>query len=251
MRRTSHSDSGCAGQVLLRMARRADRLSRESQGAPRAKGLDYARFLQDPDVDQYHFIARTSSTFTRFLAAMLKFAGAPYKVPDNVFVHVSSRLRREDVEVARHGISPDVYLDLGLDPSGCATTSPQSSTTRRDLDFNPTIFWHGSTATDRKYSTSQSGRNVHHAHFDGGLSLRAPETGTSRNAWLDDDRLERQDEIATGTRRASSARSCASHAHRRSRERALRQANPGSWRRPARRDALQTYAPMRSMRFAP
>ena len=45
-----HSDSRCAGQVFLRLARRADRLPRQLQELLRARqGIDFAAFLADPD----------------------------------------------------------------------------------------------------------------------------------------------------------------------------------------------------------
>ncbi len=52
--------------------------------------------------------ARTSSTSTRCSGRRCsKFAGAPYKVPDNVLrARLHHLLRREDVEVARHGHQP-------------------------------------------------------------------------------------------------------------------------------------------------
>ena len=52
------------------------------------RGIGFAPFLQDPDLEQVHFIGKDIVYFhTLFWPAMLKFAGAPYKVPDNVFVH--------------------------------------------------------------------------------------------------------------------------------------------------------------------
>ncbi|MEO5766319.1 MAG: methionine--tRNA ligase, partial [Casimicrobiaceae bacterium] len=54
----------------------------------RATGVDFEAFLQDPDVEQVHFIGKDIVYFhTLFWPAMLKFAGAPYKVPDRVYVH--------------------------------------------------------------------------------------------------------------------------------------------------------------------
>ena len=51
------------------------------------------------------------------LVAMLKFAGAPYRVPDNVYVHGFLTALGEKMSKSRGtGISPDVYLDLGLYP---------------------------------------------------------------------------------------------------------------------------------------
>src|SRR6185369_11114250 len=48
----------------------------------------FEAFLQDPQVDQYHFIGKDIIYFhTLFWPAMLEFAGKPYRPPTNVFVH--------------------------------------------------------------------------------------------------------------------------------------------------------------------
>ncbi len=104
-----HPDPGCAGQVLLRLARRADRLPRRAQellrcGKRDAASVDFEEFLARSDTEQVHFIGKDIIYFhTLFWPAMLKFAGAPYKVPDHVYVHgFITVVGREDVQVARH-----------------------------------------------------------------------------------------------------------------------------------------------------
>ena len=104
-----HPDPRRAGQVLLRLARRADRLPREPQGASRAStGVDFAAFLQSPDVEQYHFIGKDIVYFhTLFWPAMLEVRrravqGAGQRLRPRLH-HVP---RREDVEVARHRHQP-------------------------------------------------------------------------------------------------------------------------------------------------
>src|ERR1700722_2532756 len=48
----------------------------------------FEQFLADPATEQIHFIGKDIIYFhTLFWPAMLKFAGAPYKVPDNIHVH--------------------------------------------------------------------------------------------------------------------------------------------------------------------
>ena len=81
-------------------------------------GIDFAAFLQDPAVEQVHWIGKDIIYFhTLFWPAMLKFAGAPYKVPDSVHVHGFITVNGEKMSKSRGtGISPDDYLDLGLDP---------------------------------------------------------------------------------------------------------------------------------------
>src|SRR5690349_10142127 len=107
------------------------------------RGLDFARFLQDPNVDQYHFIGKDIVYFhTLFWPAMLKFAGAPYKVPDNIFVHGFITFSGEKMSKSRGtGISPDVYLDLGLNPEWLRYyIAAKLNAKVEDLDFNPEDF---------------------------------------------------------------------------------------------------------------
>ena len=106
-------------------------------------GLDFAEFLQSPDVDQYHFIGKDIVYFhTLFWPAMLKFAGAPYKVPDNVFVHGFLTALGEKMSKSRGtGISPSLYLDLGLNPEWLRYYLAAKLNARvEDLDFNPDDF---------------------------------------------------------------------------------------------------------------
>src|SRR5689334_18547421 len=73
---------------------------------------------------------------------MLKFAGAPYKVPDNVFVHGFITFSGEKMSKSRGtGISPDVYLDLGLDAEWLRYYIAAKLNGRvEDLDFSPDDF---------------------------------------------------------------------------------------------------------------
>jgi methionyl-tRNA synthetase len=107
------------------------------------RGIDFARFLQDPDVDQYHFIGKDIVYFhTLFWPAMLKFSGAPYKVPDHVYVHGFITFSGEKMSKSRGtGISPDVYLDLGLNPEWLRYyLAAKLNAKVEDLDFNPDDF---------------------------------------------------------------------------------------------------------------
>src|SRR4029078_1299910 len=106
-------------------------------------GMYFAQFLQSTDVDQYHFIGKDIVYFhTLFWPAMLKFAGAPYKVPDNVFVHRFITASGEKMSKSRGtGVSPDVYLDLGLDPEWLRYYIAAKLNDRvEDIDFNPDDF---------------------------------------------------------------------------------------------------------------
>ncbi len=106
-------------------------------------GIDFAGFLQDPGVRQYHFIGKDIVYFhTLFWPAMLEFAGPPYKVPDNVFVHGFINVSGEKMSKSRGtGISPDVYLDLGLNPEWLRYYIAAKLNDRvEDIDFNPDDF---------------------------------------------------------------------------------------------------------------
>ncbi|HEX9301373.1 MAG TPA: methionine--tRNA ligase [Casimicrobiaceae bacterium] len=108
-----------------------------------AKGVDFGAFLQDPAVDQYHFIGKDIVYFhTLFWPAMMKFAGAPYKVPTNVFVHGFLTALGEKMSKSRGtGISPDYYLDLGLDAEWLRYyIAAKLNDKVEDIDFNPEDF---------------------------------------------------------------------------------------------------------------
>jgi methionyl-tRNA synthetase len=82
------------------------------------KGLDFEKFLQDPQTEQIHFIGKDIIVFhTLFWPAMLKFAGKPYKVPDHVYVHGFITVSGDKMSKSRGtGISPLRYLELGMNP---------------------------------------------------------------------------------------------------------------------------------------
>jgi methionyl-tRNA synthetase len=107
------------------------------------RGVDFAAFLADPALEQVHFIGKDIVYFhTLFWPAMLKFAGAPYKVPDRVHVHGFITFSGEKMSKSRGtGVSPDVYLDLGLDPEWLRYYLAAKLNSRvEDLDFNPDDF---------------------------------------------------------------------------------------------------------------
>jgi methionyl-tRNA synthetase len=107
------------------------------------RGVDFADFLADPALEQVHFIGKDIIYHhTLFWPAMLKFAGAPYKVPDRVHVHGFITFSGEKMSKSRGtGISPDVYLDLGLDPEWLRYYLAAKLNSRvEDLDFNPDDF---------------------------------------------------------------------------------------------------------------
>ena len=81
-------------------------------------GIDFEKFLADPETEQIHFIGKDIIYFhTLFWPAMLKFAGQPYKVPDNIYVHGFITVSGEKMSKSRGtGISPLRYLDIGMNP---------------------------------------------------------------------------------------------------------------------------------------
>jgi methionyl-tRNA synthetase len=105
--------------------------------------IAFGAFLQSPDVDQYHFIGKDIVYHhTLFWPAMLKFAGVPYKVPDNVFVHGFLTALGEKMSKSRGtGISPGYYLDLGLDAEWLRYyIAAKLNAKVEDIDFNPDDF---------------------------------------------------------------------------------------------------------------
>ena len=109
----------------------------------RGRGIDFAAFLADPAVEQIHFIGKDIIYFhTLFWPAMLKFAGAPYKVPDNVYVHGFITFSGDKMSKSRGtGISPDHYLDAGLDPEWLRYYIAAKLNGRvEDIEFNPEDF---------------------------------------------------------------------------------------------------------------
>ena len=146
------------------------------------QGLDFARFLQSPDVDQYHFIGKDIIYFhTLFWPAMLKFAGIPYKVPDNVFVHGFITFSGEKMSKSRGtGLSPDFYLDLGLDPEWLRYYLAAKLNARvEDLDFNPDDFIArvNSDLIGKYVNIASRAASFVTRHFDGRLSQRPRDAG--------------------------------------------------------------------------
>ncbi len=90
----------------------------------------FAQFLQDPATSSsIHFIGKDIVYFhTLFWPAMLKFAGAPYKVPTNVFVHgfIDRRRARRCRSRAAPASAPTSTSTSASIPNGCAITSRPS-----------------------------------------------------------------------------------------------------------------------------
>ena len=159
------------------------------------QGVDFARFLEDPAVEQYHFIGKDIVYFhTLFWPAMLEFAGKPYKAPDNVFVHGFITFQNEKMSKSRGtGISPEVYLELGLDAEWLRYYLAAKLNDRvEDLDFNPDDFVArvNSDLVGKYVNIASRAATFITRHFNGELSLRSPDAahfkeraGSTTLAW--------------------------------------------------------------------
>ena len=106
-------------------------------------GIDFEKFLADPATEQIHFIGKDIIYFhTLFWPAMLKFAGAPYKTPNHVYVHGFIQVGGEKMSKSRGtGISPLRYLDIGMNPEWLRYyIAAKLNGSVEDIEFNPDDF---------------------------------------------------------------------------------------------------------------
>lgn len=106
------------------------------------QGLDYAAYMADPALEQYHFIGKDIITFhSLFWPAMLHFSGR--KVPDNVFVHGFMTVNNgEKMSKSRGtGLDPLKYLSLKMNPEWLRYyLAAKLSARNEDIDFNAEDF---------------------------------------------------------------------------------------------------------------
>ena len=106
------------------------------------RGQDYAAYLAQPDLEQYHFIGKDIVTFhTLFWPAMLHFSGR--KAPTNVFVHGFLTVNNgEKMSKSRGtGLDPLKYLSLGMNPEWLRYyLAAKLSARNEDIDFNADDF---------------------------------------------------------------------------------------------------------------
>ena len=106
------------------------------------RGEDYAAYMADPALEQFHFIGKDIVTFhTLFWPAMLKFSGR--KTPDSVFVHGFLTVNNgEKMSKSRGtGLDPLKYLSLGMNPEWLRYyLAAKLSARNEDIDFNPDDF---------------------------------------------------------------------------------------------------------------
>src|SRR5438876_1182336 len=101
------------------------------------------RFLAAPDTEHIHLIRNDIIySHTLFWPAMLKFAGAPYRVPNHVYVHGFITVSGEKMSKSRGtGISPLRYLDLGMNAEWLRYyIAAKLNASVEDIDFNPDDF---------------------------------------------------------------------------------------------------------------
>ncbi len=107
-------------------------------------GIDFEKFLADPQTEQIHFIGKDIIYFhTLFWPAMLEFAGKPYKTSKlYVYVHGFIQLGGEKMSKSRGtGLSPLRYLDVGMNSEWLRYyIAAKLNGSVEDIDFNPDDF---------------------------------------------------------------------------------------------------------------
>jgi len=113
------------------------------KAAAHGERRSFTDFLAAPDTEQIHFIGKDIIYFhTLFWPAMLKFAGAPYRIPDHVYVHGFITVSGEKMSKSRGtGLSPLRYLELGMNAEWLRYyIAAKLNANVEDLDFNPDDF---------------------------------------------------------------------------------------------------------------
>jgi methionyl-tRNA synthetase len=160
-----------------------------ASGKARANGepRSFEEFLAAPDTRQIHFIGKDIIYFhTLFWPAMLKFAGAPYKVPDHVYVHGFITVSGEKMSKSRGtGISPLRYLDIGMNPEWLRYyIAAKLNANVEDLDFNPDDFVArvNSDLIGKYVNIASRAANFITRHFDGALAYEGDVEALRRQA---------------------------------------------------------------------
>ena len=110
---------------------------------PSRTAQSFDEFLDDPKVEQVHFIGKDILYFhALFWPAMLHFSGC--KTPSAVNVHGHLTVNGQKMSKTRgNGIDPLKYLDLGLDPEWMRYYMATKLNSRvEDADFNSEDFTH-------------------------------------------------------------------------------------------------------------
>jgi len=147
----------------------------------------FQEFLSAPDTKQIHFIGKDIIYFhTLFWPAMLQFAGAPYKVPDHVYVHGFITVSGEKMSKSRGtGISPLRYLDIGMNPEWLRYyIAAKLNSNVEDLDFNPDDFVArvNSDLVGKYVNIASRAANFIGRYFDGALAYSGGTEALQRQA---------------------------------------------------------------------
>ncbi|MBS7779028.1 methionine--tRNA ligase [Acidovorax sp. CCYZU-2555] len=106
------------------------------------RGEDYAAYMADEKLEQYHFIGKDIVTFhTLFWPAMLKFSGR--KTPTQIFVHGFLTVNNgEKMSKSRGtGLDPLKYLSLAMNPEWLRYyLAAKLNGRNEDIDFNREDF---------------------------------------------------------------------------------------------------------------
>jgi methionyl-tRNA synthetase len=139
-------------------------------------GVNFAEFLSARDLEQIHFIGKDIIYFhTLFWPVLLKFAGAPYRVPDHVYVHGFITVSGEKMSKSRGtGISPLRYLAVGMNPEWLRYyIAAKLNGSVEDLDFNPDDFIArvNSDLVGKYVNIASRAANFITQHFNGALNF--------------------------------------------------------------------------------
>ena len=163
--------------------------------------------MADPAVEQIHFIGKDIIYFhTLFWPAMLHFSGR--KVPDRIYVHGFITLSGEKMSKSRGtGISPLRYLELGMNPEWLRYyIAAKLNAHVEDIEFNPDDFLArvNSDLVGKYVNIASRAAELHPEALRGRAALRGDRAARCSTA-----QRGRRNGRATATRRANSARRCA------------------------------------------
>ena len=152
------------------------------------RGLDFAKFLSAANTEQIHFIGKDIIYFhTLFWPAMLKFAGAPYKVPNHVYVHGFITVSGEKMSKSRGtGISPQRYLEIGMNAEWLRYyIAAKLNAHVEDIDFNPDDFLArvNSDLVGKYVNIASRAAGFISRQFEGRLYRFGPEDAAAQASW--------------------------------------------------------------------
>jgi methionyl-tRNA synthetase len=151
------------------------------------RGEDFATYMAQPNLEQYHFIGKDIVTFhTLFWPAMLHFSGR--KTPNNIFVHGFLTVNNgEKMSKSRGtGLDPLKYLSLGMNPEWLRYyLATKLSGRNEDIDFNANDFQLrvNSDLVGKFVNIASRSANFLIKYFDGKLADDKELTPESEDIW--------------------------------------------------------------------